>query len=91
MSVRVTHRRMSPGGWSNEHIIAVRWINDQNGAVGESTREIMVQWIAYQGGFAYVQGPSAWSQVGVVRASPPYLRTYADGIWNDNLLALPTF
>ena len=30
------------------------------------------------------------SDVGVVRPAgrPPYLRTYADGDWNDNLLAL---
>jgi Protein of unknown function (DUF3892) len=31
------------------------------------------------------------SEVGVVRSAghPAYLRTYADGVWNDNLLALP--
>lgn len=31
------------------------------------------------------------ADVGVVRQSGrlPYLRTYADGVWNDNLLALP--
>lgn len=32
------------------------------------------------------------ADVGVVRPDhrKPYLRTYADGIWNDNLLALPS-
>lgn len=32
-------------------------------------------------------------QVGVVHPQngQPYLRTYADGTWTDNLLALPTF
>jgi hypothetical protein len=29
--------------------------------------------------------------VGVVDASPPYIRTYADGNWTDNLLALPRY
>jgi hypothetical protein len=30
------------------------------------------------------------AEIGVVNApSGPYLRTYADGVWNDNLLALP--
>lgn len=31
------------------------------------------------------------ADVGVVRSQnhPPYIRTYADGIWNDNLLSLP--
>lgn len=28
------------------------------------------------------------ANVGVVAAHPPYIRTYADGIWSDNLLAL---
>jgi hypothetical protein len=27
----------------------------------------------------------------VVDSSPPYLRTYADGKWTDNLLALPKY
>jgi hypothetical protein len=33
------------------------------------------------------------AEVGVVRPThgAPYLRTYADGMWNDNLLALPSF
>jgi predicted secreted protein len=32
------------------------------------------------------------ADVGVVRPDnrKPYLRTYADGVWNDNLLALPS-
>lgn len=30
------------------------------------------------------------AEIGVVDGpSGPYLRTYADGVWNDNLLALP--
>ena len=41
----------------------------------------------------YVRDPYSGkrSHVGVVRplGRAPYLRTYADGIWNDNLLALP--
>ena len=30
-------------------------------------------------------------KVGVVDATPPYLRTHADGVWTDNLLALPRY
>lgn len=30
-------------------------------------------------------------RVGVVNATPKYIRTYADGTWTDNLLALPRF
>lgn len=30
------------------------------------------------------------AEIGVVNdPNGPYLRTYADGVWNDNLLALP--
>jgi hypothetical protein len=81
---------MSPGGWSNEHIVAVKWVSDQDGTISWSTREQVVAWIN-GGGYAYVQGTQSRSQVGVVNANPPYLRTHANGVWNDNLLALPTF
>jgi hypothetical protein len=29
------------------------------------------------------------ADIGVVEGARPYLRTYADKVWNDNLLALP--
>ena len=37
------------------------------------------------------QTSGRWAYVGVVReeGKAPYLRTHADGRWNDNLLALP--
>jgi hypothetical protein len=82
---------MSPGGWNNEHITAVKWLSDQDGAVGESSREGMVDWIANRGGVAYELGVDSRAEVGVVNASPSYLRTHANGIWNDNLLSLSTF
>jgi len=81
---------MSSGGWSNEHIVRVKWVSDQDGEVGESTREAFVDWIDNRDGYTYVQGPQSRSQVGVVRENPPYLRTHANGIWNGNLLAWPT-
>jgi hypothetical protein len=28
------------------------------------------------------------ANVGVVEANPPYIRTFADGVWTDNLLSL---
>lgn len=90
MSVRVTHRRMSPGGWRNEHIIAVQWISDEDGTGNWSTREQTVEWIN-GGGYAYVQVQQSRAQVGVVQDNPPYLRTFANGIPDDNLLSLPTF
>lgn len=38
--------------------------------------------------YTLVRGVRA--NIGVVNASPPYVRTYADQTWTDNLLALPS-
>jgi hypothetical protein len=89
MSVRITHRRMS-GGTRHEHISAVKWENEQSNERGSSTREDMVKWI-HGGGKAWVRGAGVSAQVLVVQAHPPYLRTWADGRYTDNLLALPEF
>ena len=51
----------------------------------------MVDWIKNKGGQAYVTNGNLQVAVGVVEATPPYIRTHADGVWTDNLLALPTF
>jgi Protein of unknown function (DUF3892) len=80
------------GGTQHQHIASVKWKNPQTGVTGESTRQEMVEWIRDKKGVAHVRGSDgSVSQVGVVDASLPYIRTYADGDWNDNLLALPTY
>lgn len=79
------------GGSQNEHIAAVRWRNPESGQTGSSTKQVMVDWIEQEKGDARVQGSPRDSQVGVVNATPKYLRTYADGQWNNNLLALPQY
>lgn len=49
----------------------------------------MVEFVE-KGNAVFVRGnPDA--RVGVVNAIPPYLRTYADGKWTNNLLSLPRF
>ena len=40
---------------------------------------------------AYVCDGRRIVEVGVVDSTPPHIRTYADKIWTDNLLALPRF
>jgi hypothetical protein len=50
----------------------------------------MVDWID-QGGEAWVTDGRRSVRIRVVRAHPPYIRTYADGVWSDNLLALPRY
>lgn len=76
------------GGERHEHIAIVRWKNEQDS--GQNTRSEMVKWIK-EGGKAYVSDGRNTVMVLVVEATPPYIRTYADGKWTDNLLALPRF
>jgi hypothetical protein len=83
---------MAGAGTHHEHIASVRWKNPDNGKGGELTTAAMVSWITDQNGTAYVCGGNAhMARVGVVKASTPYLRTYADGAWSDNLLAIPRY
>lgn len=59
-------------------------------STGKWTRQAVIGWIERGENTFYtlVQGNRA--NVGVVNgANGKYLRTYADGKWNDNLLALP--
>jgi hypothetical protein len=79
------------GGSSHQHISNVRWKNPDTDATGQTTRAEMVDWIKNKGGKAYVCGGGHLARVLVVNASPPYIRTRADGAWTDNLLALPRF
>ncbi|MBM7416842.1 hypothetical protein JOE30_000892 [Rhodococcus sp. PvP016] len=84
---------MSPGGTPNEHITDVKWRDDADGEVNYSSKATMVDWIDNKNGHAYVQGQQSRSDVGTVHeaGATPYLRTYANGYYNDNLLSLPTF
>lgn len=78
---------MSPSTANDhEHISEVRW--EQPGKTDTCTKAI-IDFIE-KGNAVYVHG-SPDAQVGVVRATPPYLRTYADGSWTNNLLILPRF
>jgi hypothetical protein len=89
--VNITAVHMS-GGSEHEHIASVRWKNPQSLVTGESTRAVMVDWIKNKGGDARVRDEAGKeAQVGVVEARPPYIRTWADKIWTDNLLALPRY
>ncbi len=79
------------GGSHHQHISDVRWRNPKGGKCGESTRATMVDWIENKAGKAYVRHGDRDVRVGVVKASTPYLRTYADKDWTNNLLALPKY
>jgi hypothetical protein len=88
--IYITAVHMS-GGSGHEHIVAVMWLNPQDGVALHSTKEQIIDWLAQPNTVAKVAGANGPAIVGVVDASPPYLRTYADGEWTDNLLALPRY
>lgn len=94
MAVRIYCINKDGGNHTNpyEGITHYGWLNEQTKARGKSTRADMVDFLTRQGGKAYVRDDrgNLIAHVGVVQNNGrPYLRTYADGKWSDNLLSLP--
>ena len=76
----------------HQHIAEMKWINPGTQETGTSTREAMVEFVRRSPGEAYVQGPSEAAFLRVREAAePPYVQTYADDTWTDNLLSLPRY
>lgn len=73
---------------SNRHEHITHIGNIQGG--WKITRESAIQRIKNGTDTFYTVDPRSGRRVDVrvVDANPPYLRTYADGVWTDNLLAL---
>ncbi|BCW58509.1 DUF3892 domain-containing protein [Arthrobacter sp. StoSoilB20] len=93
MAVRITHVHIEGYPEDHLHITSYKWINEADNNTGTSNKPTMVEWIDVKKGRAYVGTGSSKVEVGVVRPdnAAAYLRTYADGQWNNNLLALPRF
>lgn len=93
MAVRITAVHLSQGGYLNEHITDVKWTSYDDGSTGQSTKADMVKFIDVDHGKAYVESSTSKVEVGVVKpqGGTPYLRTFANGEWTDNLLSLPRF
>ncbi len=88
---QVTCTTKAPSGWAHEHITH---IGGTAGGGWRITKEEAIDRIENRGEKFYtVDYPSGRKvYVGVVRGDgnkAAYLRTHADGKWNDNLLALP--
>ena len=93
MAIRCTAIRMAPSGHLHEHISRIQWIEDGKTTPQSSSREEMVAFVE-KGGKAYVKdsrGDVAYLAVRTSSLGNKYVQTYADGIWADNLLALPRF
>lgn len=80
------------GGTAHEHIAEVGWENRSTKETGTSTRQQVVVWLeGDNANQARVADGQSFVAVGVVNATPKYIRTHADGKWTDNLLALPRY
>jgi hypothetical protein len=91
MAIRITAIRLT-GGQGHEHISHLWWTNPADGKTGDNTRSQLVDWIEEENGKAYIDdqhGNRADVLVVTPAVGQKYLRTYADGKWTDNLLALP--
>ena len=80
------------GGTQHQHISQVVWVVDGTFQSGISARSDIVKFID-AGNSVMVSDGKTKVVVGVVRESGHelYLRTYADGRWTDNLLAMPRY
>lgn len=89
--IYITAISMSPPTANDhQHIASLKWLEPGKPTTVVSSREQMVDWIR-AGGDARVKDRTGDVRVGVVEADPPYLRTYADGRYTNNLLSLPRF
>lgn len=79
------------GGNGHEHISELRWeIPGVPNSGGVFTRQEMVDWLnANPWNTAFVQVGNYTVDVYVVKATPPYVKTFRDSTPTDNLLHLP--
>ncbi|GAA2568906.1 DUF3892 domain-containing protein [Microbacterium binotii] len=92
MSIEITHVRYGSTKKTEDEIVRYKWRGIESNDAGESDKPTLVAWVD-DNGKAYVGSGSSRVSVGVVKPQygQPYLRTYADGEWTNNLLSLPTF
>lgn len=76
---------------AHEHIARVRWLSSTDSKSNTMPMADAVAWAGRDGNKFVVASDTGPVEVQVVKASPPYLRTVANGKWSDNLLALPKF
>lgn len=79
------------GSEHHQHIAEMKWVDPSDNGIGASSREAMVKFVREHPNAAYVDGPTQRAYLRVREADPPYVQTYADNTWTDNLLALPRY
>lgn len=93
MTIQVIAIRMNRPGTHPQHISQVKCVDRLDAAVGVWTVAEVVSFLdSPQPGLAdCVSNGGLLTEVEVVHASPPYIRSKADGSTTDNLLSLPRF
>jgi hypothetical protein len=72
------------------HIAGIRWLDAGNSTSKTMSTAEAIDWLR-RGNRLLVAGETGAIDVRIVEATPPYLRTVADGTDTDNLLMLPRF
>ncbi|MBF4512272.1 DUF3892 domain-containing protein [Plantibacter sp. VKM Ac-2885] len=93
MSIEITHVRFGSTPHTHEAIVKYKWREIESGDVGENDKPSLVAWVDKPNALAFVGSGASRVRVGSVHpdSGQPYLRTYADKTWTNNLLSLPTF
>ncbi len=95
MAIKIVCVSKLGGGNFNPHeaISSLVWENEETGQRSRIMREDLYVWIKDKKGVAYVVDPAGNKAYVGTRENvngTRYVQTYADGIWKDNLLALPS-
>jgi Protein of unknown function (DUF3892)/Bacterial protein of unknown function (DUF916) len=80
-----------PDGSGHEDIEFLQWQNPRTLESGQSTAEGIAGWIRSGGDLRVRRAGMDDARVAVVDGERQYVRTYADGIWTDDLLGLPRY
>ncbi len=86
--------REMTGGSGHEHVTALYWIDTPSTVENRSVIEEITRWLDISTNHAFVEDrarPGHYVEAYVVKPANGrwYVRTYADGRWTDNILALP--
>lgn len=93
MDILITHVRITTGGSHHWHIARLKGYDPATRQPYDATR---AEWVDYieKGGKAHTRdsrGNVAYLRVRQTVNGLKYVQTYADGIYSDNLLALPRY
>lgn len=94
MAIRITCINKSNGYHEDPHhaIERLGWVNEQTGERRNSSRIEIYNWLQNKANVAYVVD-SRGNRANVFPRDngrgTHFLQTFSDGIWTDNLLALP--